>query len=235
MKLKFLSATYVCISLFVIAQAGFIESNYKGMDTAIDESASLMWLNWEATSHLHRMEVEEKLQAGQELSEWRYATYEEILGMVEFFFPKFDKNSSNFGYSTTYDLEGFEYTDHELWENLITHEILEFERFFKPKDQSEAPWLKVYSAIFGDVTFDNDWAGYMGNNTQALSILDSDVHEHTYQDIISIIRPEYGIDYNYERGSHALVKVTQVPETPSLSIFILVIIGLLYSRAKSTC
>ncbi|MFT5636398.1 MAG: hypothetical protein ACI89T_001863 [Cognaticolwellia sp.] len=236
MKLKFLSATFICISLFVssVAQAGFIESNYKGMDTAIDDSANLMWLNWEATSHLNRIEVEEKLQAGQELSEWRYATYEEILGMVEFFFPKFDKNSSNFSYSTTYNLEGFRYTD-ELWENLITHEILEFERFFKPKDQREEPWLKTYSAIFGDVTFDNDWAGYLGNNTQALSILDSDLHLDTYQDVISVIRPEYGIDYNSVRGGHALVRVTKVPETPSLSIFILAIIGLLYSRAKSTC
>lgn len=141
---------------------------------------------------------------------------------------------ANIQYSTTYDLEGFEYTDPELWENLITREIKDFEVFFKPKDQSEESWLRVYSAIFGDVTFDNDWAGYLGNNTQALSILGSDVHEHTYQDVIRIIRPEYGIDYNYERGSHALVRVTQVPETPSLSIFILAIIGLLNSRAKNT-
>jgi len=152
--------------------------------------------------------------------------------MVEFFFPKFDTNSSNFSYSTTYDLEGFEYSDHELWENLITDEILEFEKFFKPKDQSETPWLKVYSAIFGDVTFDNDWAGYLGNNTQALSIRDSDVHEDTYQDFIGITRPAYGAGYDHKWSSHALVKVTQVPETPSLSVFILALIGLLFSRVK---
>jgi len=63
MKSKFSSAAFVSFSLLIsrFAQAGFIVSNYKGMDTAIDESSKLTWLNWESTSHLNRMEVEGKL------------------------------------------------------------------------------------------------------------------------------------------------------------------------------
>lgn len=229
-----LRPTLLIASLFFIinfAHAGFIETNYKGMDAAYDSDTNLTWLNWGINTHLSRKEVENSLQPGQSLEGWRYATDLEMIDMLQSFFPKFDASRQDFALYESHGLSSFSYRDYALNEKLITSEILSFENILKAVDHSpNSPIYNSYTAIFGNVKLNTMVAGEILDITQQIYIYDSMLNEPTYEDSIGVINPQY--QFNYSNSSHALVRIVDVPEPTSLFLFGFTLIGFALTRSK---
>lgn len=223
-KISKLVVANLFFCLINFAHAGFIETNYEGMDAAYDSDTNLTWLNWDMNTHLSRKEVEGALQSGEILEGWRYATDKEMIAMLESFFPNFDTSSPNFHLGQSHGLSSFSYRDFALNEKLITSEILSLESTLKAVNHSHNSLANSYTVIFGDVNFNAEVAGEMLDITQQIYIHDSMRDGSTYEDAIGVNNPQY--QFNYESSGHALVRVVDVPEPTTLFLFGFALFGL---------
>ena len=205
-------ASFVGYSQSIDAQGNAVVSNGDGLE----------WLSFEVLQNSERPVVENLLATDSYYGQWRYASLQEVQGLLHDAFESYPVNVS----SANHFLSGFE----DISVIFPTHEAIEVDMFhalfggftFRPSN-----YENFISVLFGDaVSGYGDVGGGIVTDyyiSQYFSVFDGEVDWPSWEDNIRI--GSYDL-YDYDgqafapRYSHALVRTQAVSSPLTLSLFL---------------
>lgn len=195
-------------------------------DTNIITDGELDWLQWDVNRGISREDLENTWLDNAQYQGWRYATYNEMLSLIKTFFPFVDATSGNWYQSTRHALTTAEYVDYSLFHKLIITELDNFGRLFGTLNSNASS--SSLSAFYGDVSFDNDSAGSLVNESQSILIFNGLIDEPSWEDRVGFAT------YEYEGSSstlgHALVREQVNVNSPTSLPLLLLGLIILFRR-----